>query len=112
LGRNVVLEMSVKFDNLVEFAPRVVEVFTTKKWVEMLSTVEEVSPTLVCELYTNMHDYEDGIFRSMPQEKPILISPSLIHKLTSTHLVDDSPYPWTPEQAPSHMEVVSTLGTG
>ncbi len=28
LGRNVVLERRVKFDDFVEFAPRVVEVFT------------------------------------------------------------------------------------
>ncbi len=62
LGRNVVLETRVKFEDLVESAPRAVEIFTKQKWVEMLSTTNEVSPTLVREFYVNMHDFQEGTF--------------------------------------------------
>jgi hypothetical protein len=112
LGRNVVLETRVKFEDLVESAPRAVEIFTKQKWVEMLSIAKEVSPTLVREFYANIHDFKDGTFQSMLWGKPILVSPALICELTSTPLVNDSPYPWTPEKAPSHMQVFTTLGIG
>jgi hypothetical protein len=38
------------------------EVFTQHKWMQMLSTVEKVSPTLVQEFYAKMHDFHDGAF--------------------------------------------------
>jgi hypothetical protein len=79
--------------------------------MEMVSTSEKVSPTLVREFYANMHDIRDGTFQSMLQVKETIVSPDLICELTSTPLVYDSPYPCTPEQAPPHMEVVATLGT-
>jgi hypothetical protein len=78
--------------------------------VAMLSISVEVSQTLVREFYANMHDFQDGTFQFMLWRKPILVSLALIRELTSTPLVDDSPYLWSLEQASSHMEVVATLG--
>jgi hypothetical protein len=93
----VVFKRKVKFEDFVEFALGVVEVFTQQRWVEMLSTSEEVSPTLFHEFYTNMHDFQEHTFQSMIQGKPILVSPALICEFISTPLVDDSPYLCTPE---------------
>jgi hypothetical protein len=93
LGRNVVLERRVKFDDLMESALWAMEVFTQHKWMQMLSTVEKVSPTLVQEFYAKMHDFHDGAFWSMLQGNKILVSLTLIRELTSTPLVNDSPYP-------------------
>jgi hypothetical protein len=62
LGRNVVFERRLKFDDLEESTPRAMKVFTKQKWVEMLSTTNEVSPTLVREFYVNMHDFQEGTF--------------------------------------------------
>jgi hypothetical protein len=81
----------MRFDDLMESSSQVGDVFTTQTWVEMPSTAKEVSPTLVHEFYANMHDYKDGTFQSMLRGKQILVSPALIHELTSTPLVNDLP---------------------
>lgn len=112
VSRSVQIERKVIFVDFEKRYPRVKQIFNHQVWIDMLSSAVSVSPTLVREFYANMHDFNDGTFKSRLRGKTFTISPDLIRELVGTLLVHESPYPWPAERLPSRRDLIQCFSDG
>lgn len=106
VSRYVLIEQQVVFADFEKVYPRVKQIFDHQGWTDMLSSAISVSSTLVREFYANMHDFNDGAFKSRLRGKTFTVSADLIRELIGTPLVHESPYPWPTERLPSRPDII------